>query len=106
MRAGQLRHRVEVLKRETTQDDYGSAIDTWPTQSTRHVSIEPLQGREAEHAHQMVADATVKVRMRYDADVTEANRLQYGTRILEIANVSNVMERNAEMILLCREVKT
>ena len=102
MRAGQLRHRVEIQSRAATRTR-GQVTEAWTTYTTGWASIEPRSGRELERAHMVVADATHKVGIRYYSGVSTRDRFLFGTRKLNIASVVNVEERDRELILICVE---
>ncbi len=103
MRAGRLRHHVEVQQATETQDEYGGMTLVWETIEQRTASIRPMGGRELFEAQQVVATASHEVRMRYTSTITPQLRLLFGTRIFEIGQVINVDERNRELVLLCTE---
>ena len=103
MRVGRLRHRVELQEATETRGDYGDVTREWSTIATRWAGIEPMSGREIMQADQVNAKLSHRVRMRYDADVTPAKRLKFGSRIFDISSVINRDEKNAELEVLCSE---
>lgn len=103
MRAGTLRHVVEVQTKTITQNTIGEGIETWATSYTRRCSVEQLSGNEAMVAAQVTAGATHKVTMRHDKGLTTANRLKFKGRYFDINAINNVDEMNHEMILICKE---
>ncbi|MFQ5625592.1 MAG: phage head closure protein [Methyloligellaceae bacterium] len=105
MRAGQLRHRVQVQSRSSTTSG-GELSDTWSTVATVWADIDPLTGRELLAAHQTQSEATIRVAMRYGSelkDLTSDDRLLFKGRVLEIIEAKNASERNEEWHLLCKE---
>jgi SPP1 family predicted phage head-tail adaptor len=78
MRAGLLRHRVQVQSPTGTQDEYGQAVLGWTTLGARWASVEPLMGREMWQAQQVQADTTHKVTLRYFDGLTPRYRLVEG----------------------------
>ena len=106
MKAGTLRHRIEIQQdRGTSQDDYGQPEETWRTCAKRWAEVLDLSGRELERAQQTFAEATVQVKMRYNADLTTRHRIKHGSRILAINHVSNPDGRKQETLCLCSEAR-
>jgi len=106
MRAGELRHRVAFKSDTPTQDDFGQPIESWTTYMTVWAAIEPLEGKELLLAQQVSAEVTIRVRIRYDSGntVSPEHRIYEGSRILEIVNVINPLERNEKLTLMCKEI--
>lgn len=69
MRAGRLRHRVEILRRTIAPDDWGQEAESWPVETTVWGELTPLLTgtREAFAAagNQVVAQVSWQVRMRH-----------------------------------------
>jgi len=104
MRAGWLRHRVEILAKEASQNTFGEEIVTWVTVATVWASVEPLRGREYIEAKQGQVEVSHRVVMRHWLDVGPEMRLRLeGGRVLEIESVINPLERNERLELMCRE---
>ena len=104
MRAGQLRHRVELHSNSPAGNDYGEQIESWSSYTTVWAAIEPLSGRELLNAQQISAEITTRVRIRYNSSVTSEHRVVIGGRTLEIVSVINPAERDITQHLLCKEV--
>ena len=111
VRAGDLRHRVSLQKTVVTRDDYGEQIETWTTYATVWARISPLRGQELIQAQQVHAEATHEVELRYrhsstsnTLNISQVDRILFGTRILEIVNLLIPDERKRNYILLCKEV--
>lgn len=103
MRAGDLRHRVELQVRTLSTDDFGETIETWQTQETVWAAVEPLTGMRYLAAKQANADVTGTVRMRYREGVRPTMRLLWGTRVLRIVSIINPDERSRELHILYKE---
>lgn len=105
MQPGRLRHQVAIQARTRTSDGQGGATDTWATVTAGTVwaAIEPASGAEVFAAHQLQQRVTHKVTLRYRDEVTTANRLLYGTRVLNIRSVLNPEERQRYLVLLVEE---
>lgn len=106
MRAGRLRHRIELQKISSeTTDAYGERTPTWKTYAHRWASIEPAGGSELLNADVLSPQTTHVIRLRHTAntDVKAEHRLVSGSRTFHVTNVLNVDEKNQELILACRE---
>lgn len=108
MRAGELRHSVEVQSQAEGYDPNGGANGAWSTDTTIRASVQTLTGRKLEIARQIDAEATVEIRTRYCTSgglsfITVDNRLLFGTRILEPVFIVNENERNIVLRVLCKE---
>ena len=111
MRAGKLRHLIQLQAVTKTTNSHGEEVRTWPTSVTDDdatdvwAEVKDLSGRELLIAQQASSEATVRVRTRYVAGVTPADyRILYGDRILQIVHDNNVDGRDRELELLCQEV--
>jgi SPP1 family predicted phage head-tail adaptor len=104
IRSGELRHLVTIQSSTLTQDGYGEPTtgDFAPVCDV-HAKIEPLRGREAFEARQVVADVTHKVTMRYFPGLNSKMQLAHGDRTLRIQQIVNPEERNVVHELLCVE---
>lgn len=103
IRAGKLRHRVEIRRATEARDDFGGVVQSWTLVAKRWASVDPLRGRERFAAQQVQADVTHKVRLRYTESLMPTDRIVHDGRTFEIGAVLNVSERDREMELLCTE---
>lgn len=105
MRAGKLRHEIDLEQYSETQDGTGDPVKGWTAfASGVWASIDPLTGREAFAAAQVLASVTHRVRLRYVAGVNSKMRVKYGSRYFRILEVKDLEERNRELELLCEEI--
>jgi head-tail adaptor len=106
MRAGELRHRVDVLRPPTSLDDRGQPRGQEEV-VLRQVpcGIETLNGREAEQARTNYAEATHRVRMYGDPSkpIKTKDYLQFGTRRLEIGFIDDELQNGIKLTLICGE---
>lgn len=112
MRAGKLRHRIQIRSEtDDTQNKYGEVEDNWATAATVWGSIEPLIGRELFEAQQVQPRVSTRIRIRYRTHLTASDRLRHVmvdsagaiavVRTYNIEAVLNVEGRNRELELLC-----
>jgi len=104
MRAGKLRHRVEIQELGETRRPDGGVVEGWTTVATRWASVSPLSGRELFQAQVVDSDITHRVRMRHYTGLTTDHRLLHNsTRVLNIGQILNLDERGIEDELMCKE---
>ena len=108
MRAGRLRHRIQLQSSTRTQDAVGGATDSWATYKTVWGEVQPLRGQERILADQIQSEVTHKIRIRYDGDtsVLPEHRAVARSRTFAINAVMNVFERDRERELHCTELVT
>jgi len=105
MRAGPLRHRIEIQIASTAQNAAGEPAGTWLTSLSAWAAIWPLRGSEYLTASQDRSSVTHKVRVRYLSGITPKNRIKFGsTRYFNIDSVINVDERNIYQDIMASEV--
>lgn len=103
--AGDLRHPVEIERRETLYDATKEPTDTWKAVvPLAWAEITPLHGLELIRAQRLEPLATHSVMMRHDPAVTADHRILFDGRYLEIERVLNEMELGETMTLLCKEL--
>ena len=104
MRIGNLRHQISIEQATESFDGNGELISTWTTFATVWAEITPLTGREYWSARQINAETTGKIRTRYISGLTPKMRVKFGTRIFNITGLSNIEERNEEIVIYYSEV--
>lgn len=109
MRAGNLRHRASLQRRQVTQDAFGAEIATWVEFAAVAASVEPLQGREflAALGQGEQGEITTRIRIRYRGDVKVADRVVVGRgAAVRTFDVEAVLtdERQREEELMCKEL--
>lgn len=100
---GRLRHRVTIQALTRTPDTGGGYTETWSDTATVWAAVEPLAGTERLRAMQVSPTLSHRIRMRYRADVSSAQRLVYNGRAFDITSVVDVDERHRELQLLAEE---
>ncbi len=109
MRAGLLRHRLEIQEPVESEKLSGFKAKSWQTFATVWGRIEPLSGKELWTAQQAQAQTTHKLTVRC-GDLRYASatmRATYGGRVFNFsAPPMNREERNVELTILAQEVGT
>ncbi|OFE11384.1 hypothetical protein PHACT_12565 [Pseudohongiella acticola] len=74
MRAGRLRHRLQLQQKAKTRDlDSGEFIDSWQTQVTVWAEIEPANASEFIESSATQAQITAKITIRFRPGLDSAN---------------------------------
>lgn len=88
MRAGKLRHQIEIQRLEQTQDaESGEVIQTWVRFASTWASIEPLSAREFIAASAIQSKVSARVVIRYRAGIVPTMRVVHMQRIYNIEGV-------------------
>lgn len=103
IRAGQLRHRVDLQRATVTVSGQRAPANTWKTLETVWARVEPLTGREQLLAQQADARQTHRITIRYRDGLTTRDRVRFGTRGFNILSIANDEERNRLLVLMCEE---
>lgn len=107
MDSGKLRHKVSLqslVEGSPNLKPSGEPDAVWTDVLTNvSASIEPLRGRELFAAQEHHSEVTTRIRIRYRDGVTAAQRVKFGTRVLNILAVLNREERDIELELMCSE---
>jgi SPP1 family predicted phage head-tail adaptor len=102
MRAGKLRHRLQVQSYVEVQSASGEQAKKWETVATVWGSVEPLNGRELFAAQQVQAEVTHTIRLRH-VSLDPAQRILFGTRIFNLSSIMNKEERRVELSIMAME---
>lgn len=105
--AGILRHRITIEQYTVTgRNVIGGEVKEWVPVATVWAAVEPIRGREFFAAHQVNAEVTTRIRIRYLPGVAPTMRVQFGNRTYDIRTVIDVDERHLELQLMCVEKVT
>lgn len=100
---GELRHRVLLQRRSEVADAGGGISSGWTDIAELWAEILPLAGSERVLAMRVQPVQNFLIRLRYREDITPADRLLSGLRVLNIRSVKNVNERNQWLECRCEE---
>ena len=109
MRAGRMRHVVDIERPVETQNALGEVVTTWVAhrQSAR-ASIEPIAGREFFAASQVQSAVSTRIRVRFDPALNEKMRVKHiadtasGLAVYyDIDAVITLNEKRHETHLMC-----
>lgn len=103
MRAGRLRHRIDLLSMIREANTTGELISTPSTYATRvPAQVRMLTGNERWNAQQVQAELSYEVQIRHRSDVKPSHQILWDGRTLEIMAVTED-EKRRECLLLCAE---
>lgn len=109
MRAGDLRHVVEIQRRDEDVTTTGGSSPVWIPVASRRCAIEPLSARELMLAAQAQIRATTKVRMRYLAGLTAKHRLVQirngRTIFFNVESVIDADEMHREQVVMATSME-
>ena len=83
MKAGQLRHRVEIQSRLDVTDEIGQPSTSWLTTATVWADVRYLSGLSAIKSGADVSVSKCSIRLRHRA-ITAGQRIVYGNEVFEI----------------------
>lgn len=110
MRAGKIRHKVQIQAYESGgRSDSGATIMEWVTLATVWASIEQLRGRTLFAAQQANSETTVLIKMRWRPDVAatsgETTRIKHFDRIYQIeGRPMDVDGRRRDLEIMAKEM--
>jgi SPP1 family predicted phage head-tail adaptor len=104
--ASSLRKSLEFLGRTVTPDGGGGKRETWVSKSPQDIvaagSIRASK-RDRNVAEKTAPIGSYRFVIRYRSDVSVRDRVQYGSRQLEIVGLADVEERGSWLELDCEE---
>lgn len=106
VRAGVLRHRVQVQEwTDTGPDEWGQPVQEWvDVIPSLPAEVRDVRGREFwEVGQAQGGEVTTRVRIRYREDLDRNMRVLYAGRELMITEILDPNGRLQELHLMCRE---
>lgn len=100
-----LDERVTLQSRSVATDAFGQDTITWVEVATVWAQCQVLRGREFFAAAQVQQEHTVKVRIRYRADVSTLTRLVWQGRAHDITGVVPVGRKDMLELMCLQGVK-
>lgn len=103
-RAGELRHRVKILRPYEAQDVVGAAAVAYERIGETWARVEPLSGSEKLRTEQLQAELSHRVNIRYRTDMLEDMEFEIEGRRLRIVHISDLEFRHVWLECLCKEI--
>ena len=91
---GRLKHRVTIMRYQETEDELGNTV----------YELRPVRGKEQLEYYKSVNDLMYKVTIRR-TDVTEKDVILFRGRQFQINYITNPLEDNYYLELMCTESK-
>ncbi len=102
MRAGRLRHLVDIQQKSVTRNTFGEEVVVWASFADDiWAAVEPIRGQEFIALRQQGSELSTRIRCRYVPGVTPSMRVRFGDEAYEIQEVISPHERDRELELLC-----
>ena len=101
------RHKIDILKHSTGQDDYGEPVDDWIVfKGGVWASKEDVIGKEFYSSLATENSVEKKFTTGYIKGIKSEMRIKFGDDVYEIiGNPVNMGDRNIELLFYCRLVK-
>jgi SPP1 family predicted phage head-tail adaptor len=106
MRAGRLRHLIQIQAKSVTRNSLGEEIVTWTTVHTCWAAIEPLSGQELLRAQAESAEMDVRIVIRWREGIKPEMRViwaEQGGHTYNIRAVVNARTAQRDTQLMCQE---
>ena len=94
VRAGKLRHVVDLRTVTQTPDGSGGQTESYATLATVYASIERVTETEELNAGMLHNVVTHRIRFRHHVGLTVSDRIRFGSREFEIVSIDNFEERD------------
>lgn len=105
MQAGTMRHPIAVQRAMSSVDDSGAPQNTWIHAFDGWASIDPSGTNESIVDGGTMAIQSLVLRTRHNPEyaVKAQDRIIFDSRVFEVESVTNIAERDRELVLVCRE---
>lgn len=101
LKAGRLRHRIELQMQHRSQDSTTGEIKvTWQTQAKVWAAIEPLSVREFISSQSKQSEVTARILIRYRPDIDASWRIVHRDKIYNIKGDLGDIDSGLEYITL------
>ena len=107
MKAGNLRHVIDIQDASVVADGQGGFVSTWTAVSglaNLRAAIWPLSGTERLESDKLELAVSHKIRIRYHSGITAEMRIKHGIRYFNIKSIINPDERNIMVDMLAEEI--
>jgi SPP1 family predicted phage head-tail adaptor len=102
--ASVLCHRVDIQSETRTADGEGGYTGSWSTTLANvPAAIDPIQARQQFQNKSVNVDATHWIKVRGDVEVSEINRISWGSRVFEILTIENINENGVLKFITTKE---
>lgn len=102
MRAGKLRHRIQLQRNTPVTTDF-EKVDSWATYDSVWANKLESKGSESSSGLQNTAEMIHEFEARYKSGVKPDDRIVFETRVFDIKAVLNPDSRKRRMLIQCKE---
>uniref|UniRef100_A0A3B0M4G7 Head-tail adaptor n=1 Tax=Arsenophonus endosymbiont of Trialeurodes vaporariorum TaxID=235567 RepID=A0A3B0M4G7_9GAMM len=106
MRAGRLRHRVTIQKKEITHGELGDERVTWVDVEEVWAEVKNVRGQDLTIFGNLIKETIIRVWMRYRPDVTIDNLMVYKGPNTRVSRFSIILvipdQRHSRLELICK----
>lgn len=103
VRAGKLRHEVELYTLAQTSDGGGGRTEAYSLLATVFASIERFEETEEMNAGMQQNVTTHQIKIRYCDGLSVSDQVRFGSRRFEIIAIDDIDQRNYAQELMCVE---
>ncbi|MDZ7322040.1 phage head closure protein [Kosakonia sacchari] len=108
MQAGRLNKRIAIMNFTTVRTDSGQPDKEWHEVAPVWAEIKGISGREQISAGAEMAEATIRVWVRFRTDITAASKLKvltgpYKGQILDVAAPPIADSKGSQLEILCKQ---
>jgi len=105
MRAGELRHVIDIQDSVNSADGQGGWTQVWSNvYSNVRAAVWPLRATERLESMKLELSTTHKIRIRYREGIKADMRVKFGTRYFNIQSIIVPDERRIMCEMLCEEI--
>lgn len=106
MRIGQYDQRITFQRMTETVSDTAAPTQTWADLATCWAWAMSKDGQEFNEANKLTPKHYWIIKTRYRNDITEKDRIAYGSKLLYISSISHDSSRSDATEFLCTEYPT
>lgn len=102
--AKRLRHRIRIERPMPVRDSFGSTTYSWEVFAEPRAEVGATAAGRVQQTSKGGEEniATLQIRIRYVAGVSDQMRVVFGEQCYSIGNVDNERQANRTMLLACR----
>ena len=101
---GRLKHRITIMRYQESEDELGNTVNTLTPLKSCWAELRPIRGKEQLEYYKNINDLMYKITIWY-TDVTEKDVVSYKGRQFQINYITNPLEDNYYLELMCTESK-
>lgn len=107
MEPGRFRHRVKILNFTTSRDPSGQPVESWSAGNPVPAEVKGISGREQLSGGAETSQATIRVWMRFRAELNASSRLEvlsgpYKGQVLNIIGPPVANSTSTRLEILCK----